>query len=426
MSSLPNDFLLNVEMNDSVISLSSISSDSVSSESSTSVSDNFLTINENDLNEDILEKEVEKCNQMIRITKECSQERMRLVRRLVELRLKLEMITEIKALENKNLLNETKVVFGHHLSFVWKPNWLESKFCDVCTKTIWKYMHQLYECSDCGYYCHIFCVEKIKRVCTAVIASEHSMILTITPSNGLLSQDYKCAECQSYIRIRNPKISSEDTLSLEARLCDYDGKYYCPLHHWNNTALIPARVLCNWQFDKKIVSQASFQLLNYKYKSKMYNLEKHNPKLYTYLESLNQIKNIKNSLFKMKKYLVLCKVWNAQLKNISSRCHELLYDSILYSMKDMVEIKSGLFLEDLLRVKDVCEKHIRYECEICKNQGYICELCQKDTIIFPFDEDAHSCDKCDNVYHYQCWKNRNFCPKCKRIKERSDLQEVNF
>lgn len=48
MSSLPNDFLFNVEMNDSVISLSSISSDSVSSESSTSISDNFLTINEVD------------------------------------------------------------------------------------------------------------------------------------------------------------------------------------------------------------------------------------------------------------------------------------------------------------------------------------------------------------------------------------------
>jgi hypothetical protein len=94
-----------------------------------------------------LRKEIEKCNQMIRITKECSQERMRLVRRLVELRFKLEMVTEIKALENKDQLNETKVVFGHHLSFVWKPNWLENKMCDVCTKTIWKYMHQLYECS---------------------------------------------------------------------------------------------------------------------------------------------------------------------------------------------------------------------------------------------------------------------------------------
>lgn len=106
-----------------------------------------------------MEKEIEKCNQMIRTTKECSQERMRLVRRLVELRFKLEMITEMKALENKNLPNETKVIFGHHLSFVWKPNWLENKFCDVCTKTIWKYMQQLYECS--GNKFDIF-VHKIK------------------------------------------------------------------------------------------------------------------------------------------------------------------------------------------------------------------------------------------------------------------------
>lgn len=66
----------------------------------------------------------------------------------------------------------------------------------------------------------------------------------------------------------------------------------------------------------------------------------------------------------MKKYLVLCKVWNAQLKNVSSRCHELLYDNNLYSMKDMVDIKSGVFLEDLLRVVQICEKHIRYECEV--------------------------------------------------------------
>lgn len=84
---------------------------------------------------------------MISTTKECSQERLRQVRRLVELRLKLVMVTEMKALENKTLINETKVIFGHHLSLIWKPNWLENKFCDVCTKAIWKYIHQLYECA---------------------------------------------------------------------------------------------------------------------------------------------------------------------------------------------------------------------------------------------------------------------------------------
>jgi len=65
---------------------------------------------------------------------------------------------------------------------------------------------------DCGYICHIFCVEKIKRVCTAVMASEHSMILTICPYKGLLLQDYKCAECQTYIRIRNIRTSSGNNI----------------------------------------------------------------------------------------------------------------------------------------------------------------------------------------------------------------------
>ncbi|XP_050430449.1 differentially expressed in FDCP 8 homolog isoform X3 [Adelges cooleyi] len=275
-------------MNDSTHSLSS--SDSASSASSASLSDNYLTISENDLNENILEKEIEKCNQMIRVSKECSENRVRLVRRLVELRFKLVMTTEKKAIENQDLLCETKVVLGHHLSFIWKPSWLENTFCDVCTKTIWIYVHQFYECTDCGYYCHVFCVDKIKRVCSAVVASENSMIINVCPYKGLLFQDYKCAECQTYIRIRNIKVSPEDRVSLEARLCDYDGKYYCPLHHWNNTALIPARVICNWQFEQQRVSQASFQLLKYRYEARIYDLELQNPKLFMYLESLTQVK----------------------------------------------------------------------------------------------------------------------------------------
>lgn len=84
---------------------------------------------------------------MIRMTKVCSENRMRLVRRLVELRLKLVMATEVKTLESKSSVNEIKLVVGHHLSLVWKPNWLENKFCDVCTKTIWIYMQEFYECT---------------------------------------------------------------------------------------------------------------------------------------------------------------------------------------------------------------------------------------------------------------------------------------
>ncbi|XP_050533520.1 differentially expressed in FDCP 8 homolog isoform X2 [Daktulosphaira vitifoliae] len=422
MCSLPNDSFLFANMDDSIHSLSS--SDSASSVSSASLSDNYLTINENSLNENLLEKEIEKCNQMIRMTKECSENRMRLVRRLVELRLKLVMATEVKTLESKSSVNESKLVVGHHLSLVWKPNWLENKFCDVCTKTIWIYMQEYYECADCGYYCHIFCIEKIKRVCSAIVASENSMILNICPYKGLLSQDYKCAECHSYIRVRNLKVSQEDKVSLEARLCDYDGKYYCPLHHWNNLALIPARVICNWQFEQQRVCQASFQLLKFNYKKRIYDLEQQNPKLFIYLESLSQ--SIKENLTKMKKYLVLCKYWNSCIKYLSPRCNELLYNSKQYSIKDMVEIKSGKFLNDLKTLKEICEKHIKLDCEICKNQGYFCELCKNDSIIFPFDEESRDCKKCNNIYHHQCWYKRDFCPKCKRVEDRSKSQDTNL
>lgn len=55
-------------------------------------------------------------------------------------------------------------------------------------------------------------------------------------------------------------------------------------------ALIPARVICNWEFEQQRVSQASFQLLKFNYKKRIYDLEQQNPKLFVYLESLSQIK----------------------------------------------------------------------------------------------------------------------------------------
>lgn len=66
----------------------------------------------------------------------------------------------------------------------------------------------------------------------------------------------------------------------------------------------------------------------------------------------------------MKKYLVLCKLWNAQLKDVSPSSYQLLYGGNLYSMKDMVDIRSGVFLEDLIKTVEMCEKHIRHECEV--------------------------------------------------------------
>ena len=39
----------------------------------------------------------------------------------------------------------------------------------------------------------------------------------------------------------------------EPRLCDYTGNYYCDYCHWNDTMVIPARILANWDFQPRRV-----------------------------------------------------------------------------------------------------------------------------------------------------------------------------
>jgi hypothetical protein len=40
----------------------------------------------------------------------------------------------------------------------------------------------------------------------------------------------------------------------QPRLCDYSGQYYCKQCHWNDLAVIPARVVHNWDFVARPVS----------------------------------------------------------------------------------------------------------------------------------------------------------------------------
>lgn len=49
-----------------------------------------------------------------------------------------------------------------------------------------------------------------------------------------------------------------ETQSMEPRMCDYNGLYYCPNCHWNSLMVIPARVLHNWDFESRKVIIFSF------------------------------------------------------------------------------------------------------------------------------------------------------------------------
>lgn len=44
----------------------------------------------------------------------------------------------------------------------------------------------------------------------------------------------------------------------EARQCDYTGQYYCSHCHWNDLAVIPARVVHNWDFEPRKVREGGW------------------------------------------------------------------------------------------------------------------------------------------------------------------------
>ena len=67
----------------------------------------------------------------------------------------------------------------------------------------------------------------------------------ICPEKGLTHQHFRCARCNRAL--------NKQQIHVEARVCDYSGLYYCPACHKRDQAIIPARVLHNWDFTPRTV-----------------------------------------------------------------------------------------------------------------------------------------------------------------------------
>lgn len=94
---------------------------------------------------------------------------------------------------------------------------------------------------------------------------------------------------------------------IEPRLCDYSGFYYCPSCHWNDSSIIPARIVHNWDFVPRKVARGSLQEINLFVDKPLIRLEEANPKLFVFLEKLCLLKKLRRNLIFMRKYLVECR-----------------------------------------------------------------------------------------------------------------------
>ncbi|XP_076753258.1 differentially expressed in FDCP 8 homolog isoform X2 [Xylocopa sonorina] len=378
--------------------------------------ENVLSLSKATCEEDLKDM-VEKCKHMVLESAECSDERKWLVRRLIELRLRVQ---ELRETSEENLL-ETQVILGHHL--VPQKYYITTSgpvYCDHCSGAIWTMLQSWYMCSDCKFCCHWKCLNNICRICVHVVASEaggYTYTKDICPEQGLSNQGYRCAECKVRITFKSAWI--------EPRLCDYSGLYYCQRCHWNTAMVIPARVIRNWDMEPRLVSRAAAQLLTLLEERSVLLLEELNPKLFTLVPDLSLVKRMREEMQMMKRYLVLCPEANNQGLpwKIGIRTH-MIENSGSYSIKDLVDLHNGMLLEEIRTAYDSMHTHITEQCELCKARGHLCEICGNDEIIYPWDASSISCHQCSAVHHRACWSKRNHCcPRCTRLQKRRALQD---
>lgn len=320
-------------------------------------------------------------------------------------------------LQDEPVIKEENVmtVLGHRL--IRKESRSSKYYCEKCNNLIWGLVQEWKQCLDCGYRCHEKCVPQITRNCAMVKVKEKTVfIMEICPRNpkGLLSQDFRCAECRAKIAVAD---------GVEPRLCEYNGRYYCELCHWNDLMYIPAEILHNWDFEKRKVCRASKQFLKLMKNKAVIKVQEINSNLYTYVDQLNDIKTLREELLMMKRYVLACPtaMQAKLLLQLSTRPH-FVECSDRYSLQDLLDSDDSL-VPDLVHVHSTWAQHIKTECQLCQARGFVCELCTNKEIIFPFDNTAVVCPSCSAVMHRICFAQQVMCPKCERRRNRNTREE---
>lgn len=231
------------------------------------------------------------------------------------------------------------------------------------------------------------------------------LIIRICPEIGLHAQGFRCIDCDGQIDLES------------SRLCHYDGRYYCfDCHTGSDLVPIPARVLGSWDFTPKPVSKRSLQKICYlRTKPVLFNLFQFNSMLYGFIERLVELKQVRERIQSMLKYLEVC--GQSERPNLMVVPKHFLNIDLLnfFTLNDLFDINQVYDMLNQLQTN--LESHIVKKCESCRGKGFYCELCKDPTdILYPFSNNSASCNKCHTVYHKNCFqrKKRN-CSRCVRI-----------
>ncbi|CAD5213811.1 unnamed protein product [Bursaphelenchus okinawaensis] len=294
-------------------------------------------------------------------------------------------------------------------------------YCEICLSTIWRIGQPWRKCKVCGLRTHDKCIKDVKRPCAGLKTRRDNfkLNLSLCPESGLMAQTYKCAECLRPIGFgKGPE--------LEPRICDYTGKYYCKKCHWNDEMVIPARVVRNWDCTKRPVCRASKQLLSLVEQKPIINLNRDNPALFKYVNSLQKMQTLRSAIMFMKCYFVCCRqARKLRILQHLNKYQHFVESEDMYSLVDLVQIATGTIVHEIEQIVEIFRTHITNDCEICKGNAFICELCDDDHLIFPFNEGVSICKTCYACFHKPCFDRRSKrCTRCQRRRSRKTVVTV--
>ncbi|XP_058262943.1 pleckstrin homology domain-containing family M member 1 isoform X1 [Hemibagrus wyckioides] len=233
---------------------------------------------------------------------------------------------------------------------------------------------------------------------------------------GLNAQNFKCAGCPRQIGVSLGR----------ARLCEFSGQYYCENCHQGDTTIIPSRMVHNWDLTAREVSRQAMKLLTDIEHEPLLDLDVLNPDLFDHTETMAKVQGFRQRLRLLGDYLLICR--SGIRKKIQARLQQrtyLLEWSHLYSVLDLRQIADNQYESFLQSLIQFSCSHVQH-CELCTQRGFICQICNADNIIFPFQFDTTSrCKACKTVFHSSCKAQSVTCPRCERLqryKERDHLE----
>ncbi|XP_063600198.1 pleckstrin homology domain-containing family M member 3-like [Penaeus indicus] len=203
------------------------------------------------------------------------------------------------------------------------------------------------------------------------------------------------------------------------RVCSYDSKYYCYECHEDEVCLIPARVVHNWDLAGHPVCKRNASWLSAVQHQPLINLRTVNPKLYCHIDDLAEMQMLRTQLLYVRAYLFTCKTGVGEELRKLLWPREHLYEHVhLYSVSDLQLVATGQLVQKVRQAVTFGRDHVA-QCHVCSARGFICELCDDNDVIYPFQlGSTHTCGECYGVYHGLCARGRKDCPRCIRRRAR--------